>query len=70
MNPLFKLTRWYFSKKALPYWFVLILDSLIMLCSFLLVYISNHGLLPTSQETVPLMETLLIYWVCYLRGLL
>lgn len=68
MNPLFKLTRWYFSKKALPYWFVLILDSLIMLCSFLLVYISNHGLLPTSQETVPLMETLLIYWVCYLIG--
>jgi len=68
MNPLFKLTRWYFSKKALPYWFVLILDSLIMLCSFLLVYISNHGLLPTNQETVPLMETLLIYWVCYLIG--
>lgn len=68
MNSLFKLTRWYFSKKALPYWFVLILDSLIMLCSFLLVYISNHGLLPTSQETVPLMETLLIYWVCYLIG--
>lgn len=68
MNPLFKLTRWYFSKRALPYWFVLILDSLIMLCSFLLVYISNHGLLPTSQEAVPLMETLLIYWACYLIG--
>ena len=65
MNPLLKLTRWYFSKKALPYWLVLGLDSLIMLCSFLLVYVANHGILRTAQVGSLLLVTLFIYWICY-----
>ena len=68
MNPLLKLTRWYFSKKALPYWLVLGLDSLIMLCSFLLVYVANHGILRTAQVGSLLLVTLFIYWICYLIG--
>ena len=33
MKLLSRLTGWYFSKSALPYWGVLILDSLIVLCA-------------------------------------
>lgn len=39
MNFLQKLTNWYFSKRALPYWGVLTLDSLIVLFSG---YIGNY----------------------------
>lgn len=39
MNFLQKLTNWYFSKRALPYWGVLTLDSLIVLIS---AYIGNY----------------------------
>ena len=33
-----KLANWYFSKKALPYWGVLLFDSMVVLCCYLLVY--------------------------------
>ena len=39
MNFLQKLTNWYFSKRALPYWGVLTLDCLIVLIS---AYIGNY----------------------------
>lgn len=39
MNFLQKLTNWYFSKRALPYWGVLTLDCLIVLVS---AYIGNY----------------------------
>ena len=46
------LTSWYFSKKVLPYWGVLILDSLIVLLSYLLgCYIELGGF--TFVTTLP-----------------
>lgn len=68
MNPLLKFTRWYFSKKALSYWFVLGMDSLIVLGSFLLVYIANHDVWQTIPMGLSLWGTLLLYWLCYIIG--
>ena len=40
-----KFTEWYFSKNALPYWGVLLLDSLIVLfASYLGAYVELRGL--------------------------
>lgn len=68
MNLLFKITHWYFSRKALPYWFILGMDSLIILCSFLLVYVTNHNVWQISQRLLPLWGTLGVYWICYAIG--
>ena len=38
MNPFKKLMNWYFSKKALPYWCILILDFLILMFAGILTY--------------------------------
>lgn len=48
MNFLQKLTNWYFSKRALPYWGVLTLDCLIVLIS---AYIGNYLELGSAEFT-------------------
>lgn len=48
MNFLQKLTNWYFSKRALPYWGVLTLDCLIVLIS---AYIGNYLELRSAEFT-------------------
>lgn len=41
---LINISRWYFSKKALPYWGVLLIDSFIVFCSYLVsFYLLNGG---------------------------
>ena len=44
-NPFSRLSVWYFSKKTLPYWGIILLDCLSLLFSGLLVYALNNGLL-------------------------
>lgn len=48
MNFLQKLTNWYFSKRALPYWGVLTLDCLIVLIS---AYMGNYIELESTEFT-------------------
>ena len=38
MNPFRKLANWYFTKNALPYWCILILDMLLLLAGGLFIY--------------------------------
>lgn len=46
MNIFSKLSNWYFSRQALPYWCVLFLDcTIVFLCSFLAVYTEVGALL-------------------------
>ena len=41
---LIRLSGWYFSRKALPYWGVLLIDCLVIFCSYLIsFYILNGG---------------------------
>ena len=40
---LHKLASWYFSKKALPYWSVLLIDCLCVLVAGVLAFSINHG---------------------------
>ena len=61
-----KISNWYFSKGALPYWCLLILDCLIILGSDILVYALNNGMLYTLQNIRPLITALSLYLLCYI----
>lgn len=63
-----KISNWYFSKGALPYWCIFILDCLIVLGADLLVYALNNGILHTVQYFGPLVGTFGFYLLPYLIG--
>lgn len=60
-----RLSQWYFSKKALPYWCIFILDCLLILVSGLMVYGWNYSELEMLQNIGPLSGTLAVYLLCY-----
>ena len=59
------LLKWYFSRRALPYWSILLLDSAFVLFSGLLAYTVHHGAEQTSEVFVPLVWTLGVFLVCF-----
>jgi len=63
MNPFDKLLNWYFKRAALPYWCMLILDTLIVFFSGIFVYYLFHRGYQTLVDFVPLTRTLLVYLV-------
>ena len=63
-----KMLNWYFSKKALPYWCVLIMDYLILVIAGFIVYrifIYSHKV---SIGEIKLLHTLLLYAIPSLIG--
>ncbi len=69
MKDLFKkLLNWYFTKKALPYWAVLLLDCVICYLSGLFVFwflTSTQGVL---SHIIPVSETIFVYMIFNLIG--
>lgn len=63
-----KISNWYFSKGALPYWCILILDCLTIIGSNILVYALNNGMLYTLQNIRPLITAFSLYLLCYIVG--
>ena len=68
MNPFSRLSTWYFSKKSLPYWGIILLDCCLFLFSGLLVYTLNNGVLSTLDILGHLLVTLLVCLIPYLVG--
>ena len=59
---LFKnLINWYFSKRTLPYWCILLLDYIIILFSAILVYWLFYRGADLQQHFWPLLRTLLVF---------
>ena len=54
---------WYFSKKSLPYWLVLMMDSVIIVASAIVVYWLFHGGYATLDSFPGLMRSLGIYLI-------
>ena len=69
MNFISKIREWYFTKNALPYWCVLILDCLILLISGVFCYYLDHGGDKLANNFWPLLGTLCVYLVAYLIGI-
>ena len=65
MSVLNKLTRWYFSKKALPYWCVLLMDCTLFVLSGYIVYALAHGLVALMMNFTALFLTLLLCLVSF-----
>ncbi len=68
MNALYKILDWYFSKKALPYWYILLFDCLAVLFSGFVCYALDHGPQTTAAVLLPLSGTLLFYLIFFLIG--
>lgn len=63
-----RFSTWYFSKKALPYWAIILLDCLVILFSNLVVYALNNGIVTTAGIFWHLLLTLLVCLIPYLVG--
>ncbi len=63
-----KISSWYFTKDALPYWCVLLFDCLVVIGCGLFCYIIDHGATTASDNFLPLMGTLVFYLLFYLIG--
>ncbi|MBD5185577.1 MAG: polysaccharide biosynthesis protein [Bacteroidales bacterium] len=68
MKPFEKLTSWYFSRRALPYWSVLFIDVMVLLACGLIAFAVEHGTLFTLTHFFPLLGTECVYIVLYLVG--
>lgn len=68
MNLFSKLSTWYFSRKVLPYWSIILLDCLVILFSGLLVYALNNGIFATMGIFWHLSLTWGVCLVPYLVG--
>ena len=67
-NIIDKLTNWYLTKSSLPYWCILLMDSLALMVSGLFTYWLFHRTLVMFDLRFEVVYTLLIYWVFALVG--
>ena len=63
-----RISSWYFTKDALPYWCVLLFDCMVVIGCGLFCYIIDHGATATANTFWPLMGTLVFYLLFYLIG--
>jgi len=68
MSPLKRLLSWYFSRKSLPYWCILIFDCIIVLFSGFIVYwLFNHTQMVIDHR-FEILHTLLFYVIISIVG--
>ncbi|MDD7317449.1 MAG: nucleoside-diphosphate sugar epimerase/dehydratase [Prevotella sp.] len=68
MRLFYKLSHWYFTKNALPYWCVFVFDCFVVITSGLICHTLIWGATATANGFVPLLETLLFYLIFYIIG--
>ena len=61
-----KLSNWYFSKRAMPYWGILFIDLISIIISALVVYTLGKGATYVAIHFVPLVRTFAAYLLVYL----
>ena len=65
---LYKISHWYFSKDALPYWCVLLYDCLVVIGTGVICHALEKGIVDTADNILPLLGTLCFYLLFYLVG--
>ena len=66
MNSLKSIANWYFSRGALPYWSILLLDSVFVVFAGLLAYTVHHGSAQTLEVLGSLSVTLAAFLICFI----
>ncbi len=59
------LANWYFSRSALPYWSILLLDCVFVVFAGLLAYTVHHGSEETLNVLGSLSITMCIFLICF-----
>ena len=67
-NPFDKILNWYFTKNALPYWCILLIDCAVLSVSGLMVYWFFHDSDILLTNLYPLLNTLVCFIVLTLVG--
>lgn len=60
--------NWYFSKKALPYWTILLLDCLIVIFAVILVVTVTEGTISVISRLKDISIAMGAYLICYMVG--
>ena len=68
MKSIYSLFKWYLSKNALPYWYILFFDCSMVLLSGVFCYALDHGRYATLNVLWPLVSTLLFYLFFFFIG--
>ena len=68
MNPFKKIANWYFTKNALPYWCILILDMVVLLLGGLFTYWIFIYRRNVTVDMMMLVRTLCMYVLPSLIG--
>ena len=67
-SPIDKLLNWYFTKNSLPYWVILLIDCAIVMFSGVLSYWIFNNAATLYENTLLVINTLLIYVVLSIPG--
>ncbi len=65
MRSLKQLANWYFSRSALPYWTILILDCLFVVFAGLLAFTVHHGSEHTLDVIGQVCLTMVVFLICF-----
>ena len=57
-NPFDKILNWYFTKNSLPYWSILLIDCLIIVCSGMITYVAFHDAQTLYENFFKVINTL------------
>ncbi len=68
MNPIRKITQWYFKKESLPYWCILIVDCFILTLSGILLSWLRYDFDAFLVHPLRILKTLLVYVAFSLIG--
>lgn len=66
MRTIKEFFKWYFSRSALPYWCILLLDCVFVMVAGFMAYAVHHGAIQTMTVIWPLILTLGAFLLCYL----
>ncbi len=68
MKTLKDLYKWYFSRKALPYWGNLAIDCLLVAAAIVIAYTLNHGPAASANNSTTILALLPAYLICFIVG--
>ena len=67
-NPFDKILNWYFTKNSLPYWSILMIDCLIIVCSGFLTYWIFNSASVLFENTLKVLNTLICFVILSIPG--
>ena len=62
------VANWYFTKKALPYWCILLLDVFIVYFSYIFTYIQFRSIVELGEDSSMVMLNASVYMIFYIIG--